>query len=473
MHELLVCSHRGPVSYTASTAGVQLKPAGVGGLVVGVAAAIERLGGTWVFASASAREAELAQLAPGGIEQEGVNYQPLGLPRAAHQDHYATISSELLMPLFLRMLPTSGQPVFTERARRAWDGYRLVNSIYAEAIRFRDCAAVLVEDLHLMLVAAAVRRHGPGRLADVPLSYFHHVPWCSADYFGQLPAQIRLEILRGLLAFDSVGFHCRRWAEAFWACCERYVPGVGRTGDIITRQGHQTRLVASPVAVDAGRLARMADSPVALEWRRRFREGTGARKLIVRVERADPAKNTVRGLHAYAKLLDRRPQLAEETCLLAVLTRNRTWIPAYRRYLDQCFRTAAVINRRFPSAPVFLHLGEDAEDRDQHRALGALAIASTVMATSVYDGFNLVAMEAMMVGAAPSLVLSQNTGAQARLGPHAFVVNPFDISGTSGAIERSIDEAAPQRIARVTALREIIAAHTPSDWIRDRLAGLG
>jgi trehalose 6-phosphate synthase len=473
MGGLLVCSHRGPVSFNRGEGGIRLEPAGPGGLVVGVVPAAERFGGTWLFASSSPEEAEAARQAPAGLRQGGITYRLLDLPPTAHHDHYATISTELLMSLFHYLLPLAERPAFDQHFYRAWDNYRLVNSIYADAILDHPGdEPVLVEDLHLMLVAAAARSAMPGGQPKAPLSYFHHVPWCGPDYFGVLPGPVRTEILAGLLAFDSVGFHCRRWLDAFWACCERFLPGISRAGDIISWEGRRIRLVASRVAVDIGQIAQAVASPDTLGWQRRFASICGGRKPIVRVERADPAKNTVRGIEAYAALLQRRPSLAEQTCLLAVLTPVRTWSPEYRRYLEQCQAAAARINEMFQSHPVCLHLGADAHSYDRHRALAALSLAHAVMVTSVYDGCNLVAMEAMAAGGQPSLVLSENTGAHAWFGQHAFSVNPFDVTGTSHAIERAVDEEAASRAGRAAALRDMVAGHRPEQWIRDRFHGL-
>lgn len=475
MTELVVCSHRGPVIFTRGEDGVRLELAGPGGLVASVAPAIEQLGGTWLFAPSSDAEADIAASRPGDVRRGKVSYRLLDLPRSAHRDHYATISTELLMSLFHYLLPLASQPSFGPSTRSAWQHYRLINSLYAESADGVGAAdAVLVEDVHLMLVGAAFRGSARRARRDLPLAYFHHVPWCEPDYFGVLPGPIRREILAGLLAYDSAGFHCRRWAEAFWACCERYLPGVTRTADLIAYRGRQTRLVISRVAIDVGLLRQTLLAPRTTQWRERLAAlaGHGDRELIVRVERADPAKNTVRGLKAYGALLDRHPELAEQTRMLAVLTPVRLWMPEYRQYLAECEAQAAAINERFSGNPVCLHLGADAHEHDQHRALAAMSIARVVMATSTYDGCNLVAMEAMLAGGEPSLVLSENTGAHAWFGQHALSVNPFDIVETSEAVEQSLGQETSERAKRAAELRQSIEAHTPADWIRDRLDGL-
>jgi trehalose 6-phosphate synthase len=454
--------------------GVSLAPAGPGGLVASMAPVIRRTGGTWLFASTSQEEADIARFAPHGIERDGITYRLIDLPGTMHHDHYEVISTGLLMPLFHYLLPLAGSPAFDAEFGRAWENYRLVNARYAQAVRQHatDGQPVLVEDLHLMLVASSLRGSVSGAGAGYPSSYFHHVPWCAPDYFGVLPSAVRAEILAGLLSFDSAGFHCRRWLEAFWACCERFLPGAARSGDVVTWQGRRVRLVASRASIDTGAVADTAARASARQWRQRFSDIGAGRRLIVRVERADPAKNTVRGLSAYAALLERRPSLAETTCMLAALTPVRTWMPEYRDYLDQCRAIAAAVNEKFAARPVCLHLGEQAHAYDHHRALGALGAAHTVMVTSTFDGCNLVAMEATAAGGRPAVVLSENTGAYEWFGPRTLPVNPFDVAGTSEALEWALDEDEAMRNARAAALREAVAAHTPEDWVRDRLADL-
>jgi len=449
---------------------VRTEPAGPGGLVAVVAPALERLGGTWVYAPSSREEIELARVRRAGAGP--VDFQVLDLPPDAHRDHYRTISSELLVPLFHYLLPLADAPAFSDRLWRAWDGYRLVNQLYGAAIRRHGGGdGVLVEDVHLMLAAAAARSE-PGRRLDAPLTYFQHIPWCEPDYFGVLPGSIRLEILSGLLAYDCVGFHCRRWADAFAACCERFLAGATRTGDRIEWRGRAAQLVVAPSPLDPARLAERAAAPRTGEWRRRFEEIRGPRRLLVRVERADPSKNAVRGLEAYALLLERRPELVGQVCLLAVLTPVRGWIPEYSRYLERCKAAAAAVNRRFgrPGGrdPVTLHMSTDAYAFDQHRALGALGLADVLVVSSLFDGLNIVAMEGLLTGE-PALVLSENAGVHALLGRHALSVNPFDVAQTAAAMEQALDVPAPERIRRVTAGRAAVTAQTPEGWVRARL----
>jgi trehalose 6-phosphate synthase len=476
---LVACSHRRPVSYARSGNRLEQTRAGPGGLVAVLEPALEHYGGTWIFAPSTPEDRELAAAGRTDLGAGQVSFRIVDLPVNAHRDHYRVVSSRVLTPLFHYLLPLATAPAFTKRFVRAWEGYRAVNDAYGRAIhRGVTCAteaasAVLVEDVFLLLAGAAARARGA---TDVPIAYFHHIPWCEPDYFAVLPAPLRREILEALLAYDSVGFHCERWAHAFAACCDRFVPEAVRTGAVIEWRGRRTRIVSAPAAIDAEKVAAAADEPATHEWRIRLRELSDDRAAVVRVERADPQKNTVRGLEAFEAVLERRPEVKASTCLLAIMTPVREWIPDYRRYLARCKATAARINRRFggseDAGPVCLDLSLDPHTSDRNRALAALGLADVLVVNSVYDGLNIVALEGITAGR-PSLVLSENAGVHELLGESAFSVNPFDVAGTGDAIERAIDEPPADRAARAEVMRSIATARTPADWVAARLEAAG
>lgn len=469
MRKLVICSHRGPVAFRRTSAGPEAVAAGPGGLVAAVAPAASRLGATWLYAASSDGDREVARTNPDGISHHDMELRPLDLPAAQHRAHYEVISCALLAPLFHYMFSLTYAPVFTRRVRDAWAAYRRVNKAFADAV----CAveahdAVLVEDTQLMLVGAAVRDRASAR--DVRLAYFHHVPWCDPSYFGILPNALRDEMLCAMLAYDSVGFHCRRWADAFAACCERFLHGARRDGDQVHWQGRVTDVAVIPAAIDSCAVRASAATSDAATWRERFGVLKGDRSLVVRVERADPSKNAIRGLRAYELLLQRRPELAATTRLLAILTPVREWVQEYREYLAATQHLAAEINHRYRrhGTVVSLDIAEDAHRPDRARALAALALADVLVVNPTFDGLNLVAMEGAVAGDA-ALVLSQNTGAHDLLGCAALSVNPFDVEQTSIAMNHALLSSQADHHRQAARRRTIVDARTPQQWITQRL----
>lgn len=472
---LLVCSYRGPFALKRSAAGLEAASAGPGGLVAVVGPALARAGGSWLFAPSSAEERKIA--ASGLTWKEGgVTYKPLYLSEQSQDATYRSVYTELLVPLFHHLLSLDSEPTLNGRLHREWDHYRQVNDAYGAAIAAHVGGdGVLVEDAHLMLAAAAARkRYGND---TTPLVYFHHMPWCEPEHFGVLPQGVRDEILAALLSFDSVGFHCSRWAEAFASCCEHFLGAVREAPGRLSWRGRSTTVVVTPAAIDVDLLVQRAAAPPCAAWQERFRRECAGRRAIVRVERLDPAKNPVRSLQGYEQLLERRPDLRGSTCLLGVMTPVREWVPAYRRCREETEREAARINERFAAlgvdrAPVRLFLASDPHAFDHYRALAALSIADVTFATPLWDGLNIVPLEAAAVGES-SIVLSCNTGAYEHIAEYVHQANPFDTSEMVAALEAALDEPAAERQRRALTLRAALAARSPQDWARERLAGAG
>jgi trehalose 6-phosphate synthase len=458
-------SHRAPFRFHGGEGGVVRRDAGPGGLVQVMRPVIEGSGGLWIAAADSPGELEL--VGKGELPQaEGFSLRLLPLPKRAHELHYKIVSTQVLAPLFHYLHDLSRSPIFGRRFATAWEGFRAVNRIFAAALAdAADADTVLVEDFHLMLVADELRRRAP---AEAPsLSYFHHVAWPEPEYFGVLPASMRTEILSSLLAFDSLGFHARRWAGAFAACCDRFLADAVCTGDEIRWRDRAVTLVAAPAAVDVTRLAASAQRAETTRWLDSFESRRHGRRALVRIDRADRWKNVERGFLAFEALLERRPELAETTWFVAVLAPTRMWIPENRRYWRGCLAAADRINARFHRGPV--EVIPSAEDHSQ--ALAALLLADCLLVNPVFDGLNIVAKEGAAIGTDSVVVLSRNAGAYEELGDATLPINPFDLLETAAAVEIALEMGRRERSERHARLRDIVSANTPERWLARRVDG--
>ena len=475
MSPLLVCSHRGPVTYRRAGRRLLPRSVGPGGLVPVMTPVMERFGGRWMFAAFSADDREVARASPDGRTRDGFVLQVLDVPEAMHRGHYEVVSVEYLGRLFHYLFELAHTPVFDRRFAAAWSDYARVNALYAEAVvRAPGEGPVFVEDHHLMLVGRDIRRLRPSFARS--LLYFHHVPWCGPDYFALLPQAVRTEILSALLAHDCVAFHARRWARAFLDCCDRFLPKAGVSRDAVAWEGRSVPVFAAPAPVDVSALARTARSPAADRWAARLSRLAAGRRALVRVDRADLWKNALRGFQAFELLLEQRPELAAEVCFLAVMTPTRTWVPEYRRYQEACERAARRINDRFGGrgrrrrVPVSLLLARDPRLPDHHRALGALRVADAVLVNPLFDGLNLVAKEAAVVSEHDAVVvLSENAGSYEDLAEGVLGINPFDVAQTAESLGRAFDMPARERRSRAATLKRAVRARTPEKWVREQL----
>jgi trehalose 6-phosphate synthase len=469
--ELLVCSHRGPFVY--ERAGAQLEGRrGGGGLIGAVAPVLSRLGGTWIAAALGDGDRELARSHPRGRDEGGFLLRLLDLPPDLHAMHYDAISNECLWFLFHYLFDVPNLPAFGRPFRKAWDGYRRVNELYATALVDAGRAdAILVHDYHLLLVGALVRKKSRARR---PILYFHHTPWCDPEYFSLLPDDIGREILESMLAYDVVGFHARRWAEAFASCCERFLRA-DVSAETIKWRRRSVRMLVAPVPLDTDRLERDVADPQTQASIAEHAQMLTGRKLLLRVDRIDLSKNPLRGFLAYEELLSRRPKLADDVVFLALLYPSRLNVETYRRYFTECLGVVRRINEAFegrtktPDGPIQLHF------QDQyHRSLGAMVSSDALLVNPVFDGLNLVAKEGAYVNErAGTLILSRNAGVFEQLGDPALAINPFDISETADAIEQALDMPGPERERRARRLRREAASDNPLDWAREQLQAAG
>jgi trehalose 6-phosphate synthase len=470
--ELTICSHRGPFVY--ERAGDTLRTSrGGGGLIGAVAPVLATHGGTWIAAAMSDGDREVARDQPEGRDEGGFLLRMLDLPRDAHTSHYDVVSNEYLWFLFHYLFDVPASPIFDASFDEAWADYRHVNELYAEAAVAADRSnVILVQDYHLMLVGAALRKMGRVRR---PLLYFHHTPWCDPEYFTLLPDHVGQELLEAMLAYDVIGFHARRWADAFIACCERFLPKARIDADTVTWRKRSARIVAAPVPLDRDHLAADAADPRTQEWVARHEELRAGRKLLLRVDRIDLSKNPLRGFLAFEELLQRRPELARDIIFLALLYPSRLTVETYRRYFTECLGVVRRVNERFEkqmrgmSGPIELSF----EDQ-YHRSLGAMRCYDALLVNPVFDGLNLVAKEGAYVNErSGALILSRNAGVFEELGASAIAINPFDLSATAAAIERAVEMPDAERERTARALRRKAARSSPTEWVRTQLSAAG
>ncbi|WP_157246726.1 trehalose-6-phosphate synthase [Nonomuraea typhae] len=453
--KLLTCSNTCP-----RWDGGTLRPRSPGGLAPMLVALLQEGGGDWIFT------------APPGLQgtspvrlADGVGLHPIDLPDEVRHHHYDVISIRLLLGLLHYMHDTSAEPVFDDGMLESWAAYETVNRMYAK--RLGELAGntadehVLINDPHLMLVPEffdaefGVRRN---RLAA-----FLGTPWVEPDYYSVLPAWMRTRLLESLLRCDVVGFHCERWAEAFLACCARFLPGARIEGRTVTCAGRTTRVVAVPFPVDHDVLDRMRHEPATARWAKRLAETAGGRRMMVRADRLDLWKNLPRGFLAYERMLARRPELAGRCWFAAVVT---TPSRAAGRHLDYRRRTESIverINARFGGeAATLIYPGPG--DDSRNCVVAALGMSRAALVNSTYDGLNLFAKEAAyLLSDDAALLLSVNAGVHDQLGPYATGLDPFDLDQMSTAMEEALDGPAT---GPGEACRQVLRAESPLAWAR-------
>jgi trehalose 6-phosphate synthase len=275
---------------------------------------------------------------------------------------------------------------------------------------------------------------------------------------------MRHAIHDGLLANDVVGFHSSRWRLAFLRCAVDITGAAGNFSDwIADYRGRRTRVAASPISIDPEEFDELAESPAVLAAEAEI-VGRRPERLVVRVDRTDPSKNVVRGFRAFELYLEAHPEMYERVVFLALLDPSRQDIPEYAEYLGAIQREARRVNDRFQSegwVPIDLRI-----DDDFPRSVAAYKQFDVLFVNAIFDGLNLVAKEAPLVNTRDGVVvLSENAGACEEIGAWTVTINPFDVAAQAEAIHQALEMQAPERRARLEAIRAHVREHDLARWL--------
>ena len=420
-----------------------------------MAVAASAPGSLWICAALSDVDRDVAATAVdgridvAGHDTGGAAVRMLAVDPDVLAGAYTSIANGTLWPVNHGLGDT---PAFDDEWRADWERYVAYNQQFAEAIADEAAtgAKVLVQDYHLNLVPAALRRVRP----DLRIGHFTHTPWATPEDYAQLPRDVGRAIVDGLLGADSLGFHSPRWAEDFAGCAR----DAGASVDVPLR--------VHPLGVDPAPLIERASQPDVAERVSALRAVAGDRKVIARVDRTEPAKNIHRGLLAFAELLRSHPEHLGQVVHVALAYPSRQDVAEYRDYTADCVALAEEINEEYDAAerpPVVFEVRDDYAD-----SLATLSSADVLLVNSLRDGMNLVAKEGVILSAHAALVLSRETGAADEM-TEALLVDPLDVDATAAALHAALTMTDADRSARHDRLAASAAALPPQAWLQQQL----
>ena len=473
---LIVSSNRGPLEYHLNPDG-NLQPRRGSGVVVTALNAITQTHEyTWVANAMGEGDRRALDQAGGKRIQSPLPNQLVGLryvvtPRRVHHKFYNILCNPLLWFLHHYMWSAPYTPNIDSTVYDAWHtGYVPVNRAFADAIIDEasandDPPIVMVHDYHLYLVSGMVRQAIP----EAIIHHFTHVPWPSPSQWQLLPETMRSAICGSLCQADIVGFQSWWDVRNFLESCHWFVKGaeVDFAAATVTVGGRRTLVKAYPISIDVEDVQRIAFSPRAVEYERRMLP-LCAEHTIVRVDRAEPSKNIVRGFRAYQTLLDRHPELHGRVTFLAFLVPSRTHIRQYERYMEEIDAIIKNINDNFGTddwRPVQVF-----RENNYTQAIAGMRLYDTLMVNPVADGMSLIAKEGPVINSKHGiLLLSESSGAYEQLKNGALTVAPADLEGTAEALYQAITMPAEERERRSAVLTEAIHRENSTQWLLSQL----
>lgn len=467
---LILASNRGPIEYHVKDGGRPEPRRGSGGVVTALNSFTRTLDFTWVASTmgeGDRRMAEESQNARITLPGQKVHMRFISTPRRVYHKFYNILCNPLLWFLQHYMWNSPYNPNVDANVHDAWNnGYVWVNEAFGHAVveegqRMGGSPIVMTHDYHLYLVPGYIRKHLPTAI----IQHFTHIPWPSPRYWKLLPSYMRTSICESLASADVVGFQTMGDVRNFLDCCDEFLSGhdVDHNQQEVFFQDRKCSVQPYPISINVDEILSISNSPRALEYEQRLRS-TVNDNVIVRVDRAEPSKNVVRGFRAFSLLLKRYPIFQGRVSFLAFLVPSRTHIRQYKRYMEEIEKTIEEINNTYgtdewqPIMPYF--------ENNYTQAIAGMKIYDVLLVNAVIDGMNLVAKEGPLVNSKDGVViLSEGTGAHNQLRHGALTVSPADVEGTMQAMYEALTMGAEERKRRACDLVESIRREDISHWL--------
>lgn len=483
MSELVVVYHRQPFEHAIVDGKEVLRshssPNGIVPTLRGFFQYFDR--GVWVAWSevSAARAGKVVSRDPVSFDGESYDVAQLGLTAEQVTSFYKVTSKAALWPILHSFVDKFDYDAAD------WVTFREVNRLFAEATCevASQGAVVWVHDYNLWLVPKMIRDRRP----DLTIAFFHHTPFPSSDVFGVLPW--RTEITESLLSCDRVGFHIPRYAENFGAVArafggaravrrqpvhERLRPEgwALQESSVIEELEWENRKIqvdVVPLGVNVSRIGEAVNSDAAKARAAEIREQTKVQTLLFAVSRVDYTKGTVELLDAYARLLDRRPELTGRVKLCLVCVAPAPGMRVYDEIQSAIEQRVGNINGRYSTldwVPVAL----TSQPMPFDELLCWYLAADICWVTPLRDGLNLVAKEFIAVkqGNGGRLVLSEFTGAAVEL-EAAILMHPYSARSMDRAIDEAIDMPVAEAQERMARLWERTRRNDLAWWTTEML----
>ncbi len=434
---------------------------GSGGLISALAPVLRAHHGEWIGwpGTIAGEGPDVGPALEAFASEAGYTLTPVALTADQHDRFYLGFSNEVIWPLFHDLQTRANfDPGY-------YAAYEEVNQRFAAVIARRASPddLVWIHDYHLINTAQELRSLG----VTSNLLFFLHIPFPPPDIFLKLPW--RTPILLGMLQYDLLGFQTARDRDNFIACAQV----LGGTLHVemhadqlqINLDGRRVRLGVFPIGIDATSLMQVAASREVTNLARRMRTVLGSQQIILGVDRLDYTKGIEQRLEAFRHALQRYPELLHQVTFVQVAVPSRSDIPEYQGLKQRIERLVGEINGEFT------HLGWVPihyiyRSLPLTELLAHYRAADVALVTPLKDGMNLVAKEycAAHLNHQGVLILSEFAGAAAQLGPHALIVNPYDIDGVAEAIVQACRMRMMERIERMRQMHANVCTQDVFWW---------
>jgi trehalose 6-phosphate synthase len=237
--------------------------------------------------------------------------------------------------------------------------------------------------------------------------------------------------------------------------------------------GRTFRAAAFPISIDTAGIAEIARHAESHKEIGQLRKSLEGRALIMGVDRLDYSKGLPERFEAYARLLERSPELHRHVTFMQIAPPSRGSVLEYRQIRRELERSAGHINGKY-AAPDWVPLRYINKSFPHRLLAGYYRTARVGLVTPLRDGMNLVAKE-YVASQNPEdpgvLILSRFAGAAQEL-TTALLVNPADTEEVADALQRALSMPLPERRERWNAMMQVLRHNDITFWRKTFLNAL-
>ncbi|EPS26584.1 putative alpha,alpha-trehalose-phosphate synthase [UDP-forming] [Penicillium oxalicum 114-2] len=354
--------------------------------------------------------------------------------------------------------PTDGRS-----EQRWWADYTRLNQLFADRIAadYQEGDVVWIHDYHLFLLPSLLRQ----RIPNVYIGFFLHSPFPSSEFVRCLAK--RKEVLTGVLGANMIGFQTFSYSRHFSSCCTR-VLGFESNSAGVDAYGAHVAVDVFPIGIDAQAIQKAAFGEPDLEKTvDGIRKLYAGKKIIVGRDRLDSVRGVAQKLQAFEIFLERYPEWRDKVVLIQVT--SPTSVEEEKedpenKIAGQIANLVSTINGRFGSLS-FSPVQYYPQYLSQREYFALLRVADVGLITTVRDGMNTTSLEYIVCQQSnhSPLILSEFSGTAGTL-PSAIHINPWDLVGVAGAIDKALKMPVDQRKDQHLKLYKHVITNTVSTW---------
>lgn len=461
---LTLVSNRLPVSVKKVGGKLEFSPS-VGGLATGLSSYTTNKHSKWIgWPGIPDEELTAADKEEIQKELEKHHCYPVFLSKQQIDGYYNGYSNSILWPLF-----HDSKISKENRGKQAhyFKAYREVNAAFAKVVLelSEPGRLIWVHDYQLLLLPALLRAERP----TDKIGFFLHIPFPHATSFTTLTHA--KDLTTGMLGADLLGFHTKSYVHNFLDTAAALDLGVVTQKEVIV-DDRAVRIADFPMGIDYGKYSGTIKSLEVQGELLKLRAKYRRRKLILTVDRLDPAKGLIERAAAYRELLLQKPELQGKVVMAMLVVPSRTDISEYQQLKTQLEKLVKSINKEFGTyiwKPIdYMYVSLPPE-----RVVPLYRRADVAFIAPLRDGMNLVAKEylAAQTHRHGVLILSQTAGAAQEL-KGAVIVDPTNQESLVRGLTRALAMSQTSWRERMKKMRHHIRKFTVHNWAKDFMESL-